>query len=113
MLARRVGKAGRKSEGRPPSPLSSISDKNKVNARRMVLPEGWLLQRRGQRGGGGGDGQGEGNDASQAGTYQSERGKAKRTTIDVTGHVEYNEDASRWSFPSHRSWVSQGDSERD
>lgn len=31
VAARRVGKPGRKSEGRPPSPLSSISDKNKVN----------------------------------------------------------------------------------
>lgn len=31
VAARRVGKAGRKSEGRPPSPLSSILDKNKVN----------------------------------------------------------------------------------
>jgi len=79
----------------------------------MVLPEGWLLQRKGQWGGKG-NGQGEGNDAFQAGMYQSERGKAKSTTIDATGHVEYNEDASLCSFPSHRiSRVSQGDSERD
>jgi len=31
VAARRVRKAGRKSEGLPASPLSSISDKNKVN----------------------------------------------------------------------------------
>lgn len=33
MVVRQAGKAGRKSEGRPPSPLFSISDKNKVNGK--------------------------------------------------------------------------------
>lgn len=52
VVARRVGKAGRKSEGRAPSPLSSISDKNKVNAANGVAAEGWLLlQHRDRRGG--------------------------------------------------------------
>lgn len=49
MMARRVGKAGRKSEGRPPLLLSSISDKNKVNGE-WCYREGWLLQYRGQPG---------------------------------------------------------------
>lgn len=69
----------------------------------MVL-EGWLLQRKGQRGGKG-DGQGEGNNAFQAGMYQSERGKAKSTTIDATGHVEYNEDASLCSLTASREFL--------
>lgn len=70
----------------------------------MGLPEGWLLQRRGRRGRrpgrvamrGQGGREGKGNDASQAGSYQSERGKAKSTAIDATGHAEYNKDALRF-----------------
>lgn len=95
--ARRVGKAGRKSE-RPTIfvSLSSISDKNKVNGE-------WGCRRDGccSTGVGGVDDQGEllrGNDASQARPYQSERGKAKSTSIDATGHAEYNEDAFRFAF---------------
>ena len=58
----------------------------------MGLPEGWLLQHKGQRERrpgrvATGD---AGNDATQAGTYQNERGKAKSTAIDVTGHAKYN-----------------------
>jgi len=40
---------------------------------------------------------GQGNDASQAGSYQSERGKAKSAAIDAAGHAEYNEDTPRVS----------------
>lgn len=36
---------------------------------------------------------GEG-DGSPTGPYQSERGEAKSTTIDPTGHTEYNEDGA-------------------
>jgi len=109
LAARRVGKAGRKSEGRPVSPLSSISDKNKVNGE-WGLPEGWLLQHRGQWG----NSQeellrGGGNDAFQTRTYQSEWGKAKNTAIDTTGH------ASVFFFSTYLqvSRVSQGDPEFD
>lgn len=42
---------------------------------------------------------GEG-DASPTGPYQSERGEAKSTTIDATGHTVYNEDGARFTFPS-------------
>lgn len=44
---------------------------------------------------------GEG-DASPTGPYQSERGEAKSTTIDATGHTVYNEDGARFTFPSFR-----------
>jgi len=65
----------------------------------MGLPEGWLLQHRGQWGNSQGELlRGGGNDASQARTYQSERGKAKSTTIDAIGHAEYNKDASDFYF---------------
>lgn len=48
---------------------------------------------------------GEG-DASPTGPYQSERGEAKSTTIDATGHTVYNEDGARFTFPSFHLSVS-------
>jgi len=85
----RRSESGRRSEGRLSLPLSSILDKNKVNGE-------WGCRRGGccSTGVNGRDGQGEllrdaGNDAPQAGTYQNERGKAKSTAIDATGHAKY------------------------
>lgn len=94
MAKRESEKRGKKERGtQPPSPLSSILDKNKVNGE-------WGCRRGGCCSAGvvGGDGQGEllwtgetkgarGNDASQAGSYQSERGKAKSAAIDAAGHT--------------------------
>lgn len=68
---------------------SSISDKNKVNGE-------WGCWRGGCNNGQAGvTAMGEG-DATPTGPYQSERGEAKSTTIDATGHTEYNEDAARY-----------------
>lgn len=63
----------------------------------------------------GGGRRGQGNDASQAGSYQSERGKAKSAAIDAAGHAEYNEDTPRASifFDCFYIWVSQGNPEHD
>jgi len=84
--AEAAAKQEREREGRsPPSSLFSISDKNKVNGEWGCRKGSWLQQdRRGERE------QGEllrENDASRVGPYQSERGKAKSTAIDATGHA--------------------------
>lgn len=93
---RRFVKARRERAREPPVGhlrRSSISDKNKVNGE-------WGCRRGGcSNGQAGVKVMGEG-DASPTGPYQSERGEAKSTTIDATGHTVYNEDGERFTFPS-------------
>jgi len=91
--------------------FSSISDKNKVNGEWGCRRDGWLQQ--GRRGG---REQGEllrENDASRAGSYQSERGKAKSTTIDATGHAEHNEKPALRFSPLASARLSQDEMEDD
>lgn len=89
---RRFVKARRERAREPPVGhlrRSSISDKNKVNGE-------WGCRRGGcSNGQAGVKVMGEG-DASPTGPYQSERGEAKSTTIDATGHTVYNE--RRWAL---------------
>lgn len=89
--------------------LSGISDKNKVNGE-WGCWRGGCCSAAGRRVRGSARGRpGEkllraGDDASQAGPYQSEGGKAKSTAIDATGHVEYNEEDAplRFSFVARK-----------
>lgn len=91
-VARRVGKAGRKSEGRPPSLLSSISDKNKVNGE-WGCRKGGCCSAGARRGELLRTGRREGLMLLRPGRIKAKGEKAKSTTIDATGHAEYNEDA--------------------